>query len=165
MRSSPYPYIVNILFNIFTLSQEKSTESFRFCNNCAVLLVRSSHQQEKSIVLPFLWMFICWKISRIFLSSYLKRGTKRGQKCWGTSIKKNSPLFTYSGHLSPPPVYPHPLLPNHCCILNPLSFFNYKQHWFGGGGFFGVKTELYDKWKKLSIEARVLDKCVNHLSH
>ena len=42
VRSSPYPYNVNILFNIFTLSQEKSTESFRFCNNCAVLLVRSS---------------------------------------------------------------------------------------------------------------------------
>lgn len=81
VRSSPYPYDVNILFNIFTLSQEKSTESFRFCNNCAVLLVRSSHQQEKSIVLPFLWMFICWKISSMFLSSYLKRGTKRGQKC------------------------------------------------------------------------------------
>ena len=93
MRSSPYPYNVNILFNIFTLSQEKSTESFRFCNNCAVLLVRSSHQQEKSIVLPFLWMFICWKISSIFLSSYLKRGAKRDKSVEALPQKKIAPFL------------------------------------------------------------------------
>ena len=165
MRSSPYPYNVNILFNKFTLSQEKSTESFRFCNNCAVLLVRSSHQQEKSIVLPFLWMFICWKISSIFLSSYLKRGTKRGQKCWGTSIKKKIAPFLHIVDICPLPLcIPTPSSQTTVAFETPClsSAINNID---SGVGVFGVKTELYDKWKKLSIEARVLDKCVNHLSH
>ena len=115
VRSSPYPYNVNILFNIFTLSQEKSTESFRFCNNCAVLLVRSSSAGKECCFTISVDVHLLENIPHFSLQLPQKRDQK-GTKVLRHFHKKNSPLFTYSGHLSPPPVYPHPLLPNQCCI-------------------------------------------------
>ena len=86
---------------------------------------------------------------------------------WGTKVLthfcKMAPFFIVDKPI-PFPSVPLPPPPKINIVFYIIkSFFNWKQHWFRGGGIWGLWTQSYVKGRKLLLKASVLDECINYL--
>ena len=69
---------------------------------------------------------------------------------WGTKVlrhfSKMAPFWTVDIPI-PSPCVPPPLRPKPMLYFRLKSFFYHKQHWFGGGGIYGVKQNaIINEW-------------------